>query len=1447
MQYVQEAVEFGSGSNFLPVMLRYRLPSQKNDVSIYLLSDSYEYDIELIRNMPPPRVDYKYIIIPYRVMTRLCQKPFRYILSQNEYNRKVAYLNEQKLVPKIMNIRYPYPKQIPNNVYISFSDIIKLVTSNLKPMSVQYIQDNIFDIFEQVTKLFNFSKKKVLYIDTQRYPIYKTLNNSTYKTDLINALLTSYIMSPSDKIKKLDWTFIFRAPNADYKFDLSLFDSRDVSRLRAMLNKIGIDNPEIDSATNIGDSIDDFESNGNEEDIQSQISDEDIESLDDVTDSSSDADTGSDGVDELTEDSIESDDIEEVKQLQDKNKSATSSIKSVLNSLSSKYGKTENKTADVETSKLYKAKTLNVNAELMKRINVTTSTDTINSYQKLSDDMKTVGNDSVENKIIDKASKKMSDVVKSNENDDASNAISSARERQIRAQVGQLKLNDVTFDKLTSVTDVPLPKPLTPIKLTTTNQGVRKGASFINSAKEYEDKLLDRDIVSIFMNLSKLPDGFYVTNVEVTDMSNVQSMINNWKVTLRNKKTDKQSIINIRVPKLINGRFYNNGVWYNIDKQDFPIPILKIDKKTVIITSNYNKITVERYDTRSLVDIGMLVKVVMSLTDKNGINPYVKPGSSVNTNSHYVSTIEYDEYARKWFSYINKESNCEIYFNRQQCLKLYSFVSVNDNEFCCGMINKVPVIINTDTGLTRDERTLTDTILRTLPGTLQDKYMRIKPGKMSMYAQITIGVKIPLGVAIAAWEGMGSLLKKSNCKYQYVDKSFKDSNYFMIPFKDKILAIQNTISNQLIFNGFYRINTKAYSTSDFDIPIMSTNSVYVDIFNQLFFKQYSQLTTFITYYNFFVDPITNEVALHYNLPNDISGMLLYSAQLLSDNSFTPESNSALFRIRSSEIIPAMIHYHLAKAVSKYNNTVGSKSRDNTFVFNPNEIIHELTDLPTVHPASALNPMIELHERETITKKGFRGVNSERAFTLAKRSYEDSMIGKMSMSSTNSGNVGVVRQLVAEPKIESIRGYTSSVGVEGDYDDLQLASFSELLTPGTVTRDDAIRTTIATSQTGHIVATDGAQPVLISNGVDEIVPSCLSEEFSFVAPEDGKVIDEADGYMILQYKSGKKKAINLDDRYSFNSGSGFHVNNKLISNFKTGDSFKRGDIIAYHEKFFSKDSDGVVRMNIGPLAKVAFTGTYSTYEDAGIVTTKMSKKLKTHITMCQSIKISKTDDIERIVQIGDEIEINDPLIVFGLGDTGDKSVDTFLKSFLGNDKDSSIMDSVKRTIKSKHAGKVVDVRMYTTKSLDKLSPSLFNIFSEYFKKNIKKRKILDKYDKSSSVYKLDTLYSLPTEPIKGSTIKGQTCDVMIEIYIEHADDASVGDKLVVYGASKQILSEVIPEGLEPYSEDKPDEEVSMFVTPGSILKRMIPSVMITAAANKVLLKLKDDIRDVWESN
>lgn len=1419
----EPSVDLSRGLNFIAQKTRYNLPDKKNDVSVFLISNSFEYDVELIKHMSPSTsINYKSIVIPNRISSIFGSSQLKYVLNDSEARKRSEYVRGKKLIPPVQPLT-SYTKTTHDSVYISFTDIMRKSVGVLRNMTVEYIEENILYMFAELmnTESTNY-KENIVVIDTTKFKVFKNVNKANYKADIINALLTKCVIDPSPKIRKQNTIIIFRAENADYKFDFKLFEERDIDRIKTMLNEIGTVG-EMTATTNeeAGESFDDFI----EKEIPEVVEPEEKEDVAQVD--------------------------EDVRRINDVNNNTTASIKNTLNQLATTLKPKQNtepeeekKDDSIEKDALYNVKTMDINAKLLDKI--TPDTQTVNSYSKLSSQISSTKGDTVEDHILKSTVKTMSKKVEASDEISVMNTTTSERERQIREKLGQVKLHNVTFNTITSISDVPKPKPLQPLHITTTSPAAVKGTGFTRIAKEYEEKLLDRDIVATFMNFSKLPDGFYVTNVDVTDASTPLSLMNNWKVTLKNKNNDRQSIINIRIPKIVNGRFYNNGIWYNIGKQDFPIPILKINKKTVILTSNYNKITCQRYDTRSLVDLSMVVKIINKLTDtETGKNKYIRIGNSSNTNSRFVSTIEYDEYARKWVYFNNRSFNLEINFNRVQCQKKYGFVTVQENEFCCGMHDQVPIVVNTETGLTRDGHTLTDLIIESLPPELQQEYKKQKPGKLAMYTQIKIGVLVPLGVTIAAWEGISSLIRKSGVQYKFVASNFDDNHFFTLHFKDKILAIENNVPNQLLFNGFYRINTKNYNFAEFETPIMNSNSIYVDIYNNLFFKQYSQLTTFITYYKFFVDPITADVCDHYHIPNDIAGMLIYASNLLADNNHTSENNASLYRIRSSEIIPAIIHYRLAFAISKYNNNVGSKARGNNIAFNPNEVINELLAVPNVEPMSALNPMVELHMRENITKKGFKGVNDDRAYTVDKRNYENSMIGKMALSSPNNANVGINRQLVADPKIESVRGYTSTAGPETDFNDLQLASFSELLTPGTVTRDDAIRTAIATSQTSHIVPTIAAEPVLISNGVDEIVSSNLTEEFSYVAPEDGSVIDKNEDYIILQFKSGKKKAINLAHKPSFNSGSGFYVDNHLITDYEVNDKFKRGDVIAYHERFFTKGIDGVVRMNVGPLAKCVFANIYSTYEDAGLITHKMSKKLGTSLSMMQSVPIDAMDDIESVVKIGDEVEIGDPLIVFGIGDTGDKSVDNFLKAFQNKDS-NSVLDNAKRIVRAKNPGRVFDVRMYTTKSMDKLSPSLYKLLDDYFKKNIQRKKILDKYDKTDSVYKLDTLYTLPTAPLKGTAIKGRTCDVLIEIYIEHEDEASVGDKLAMYGASKQVLSEVIPEGLEPYAESDPNEEISLFVSNSGILKRMIPSLVVTASGNKVLVKLKSKMKEIWES-
>ena len=59
----QETTDLSSGKNLKQVPI-YSMPDQKDGVVVFLLSGSYEYDLELIKHMPPPRTNYRNIIIP---------------------------------------------------------------------------------------------------------------------------------------------------------------------------------------------------------------------------------------------------------------------------------------------------------------------------------------------------------------------------------------------------------------------------------------------------------------------------------------------------------------------------------------------------------------------------------------------------------------------------------------------------------------------------------------------------------------------------------------------------------------------------------------------------------------------------------------------------------------------------------------------------------------------------------------------------------------------------------------------------------------------------------------------------------------------------------------------------------------------------------------------------------------------------------------------------------------------------------------------------------------------------------------------------------------------------------------------------------------------------------------------------------------------------------------
>ena len=472
---------------------------------------------------------------------------------------------------------------------------------------------------------------------------------------------------------------------------------------------------------------------------------------------------------------------------------------------------------------------------------------------------------------------------------------------------------------------------------------------------------------------------------------------------------------------------------------------------------------------------------------------------------------------------------------------------------------------------------------------------------------------------------------------------------------------------------------------------------------------------------------------------------------------------------------------------------------------------------------------------------------DKAYTQEKRSFDASMTGLMSISTSPDANCGVVRELTIEPKIIDSRGFIDVSRDTSEIKDNNAFSYAEALTPLGVSRDDSIRTAMATKQSKHIIPVKDMSPVLISSGIEKTLPYTVSKDFAIKAEENGVVerFDKATGMMIVKYNSGKHEAINLNPVVVKNGAGGFYLSNKMESKFNVGDKFNKNDIIAINDTFFGDNFDGP-KFNIGTLCKVACLSSFGTFEDSKLVTEELSHRLSTEMVMSKHLVLGPNATIENMVKKGQAIQVGDTLINYEQSNKEDAIND--LLSNIGDDLGEEIKNLGKSNLKSKYTGVIEDIRIYCTEELDNISPSLRAVVEEYWKGIAKKKALIKKYKIDDPTYSGNTYYEMagPMQPNAEGKIKGYTIDkgVIIEFFIKFSDPVGVGDKVVDFAALKGVVSGIIPKGEEPYTPDRPDEEISTIFPANSVLSRKVPSILITMFGNKMIVGLTERLKEIY---
>lgn len=956
---------------------------------------------------------------------------------------------------------------------------------------------------------------------------------------------------------------------------------------------------------------------------------------------------------------------------------------------------------------------------------------------------------------------------------------------------------------------------------------------------------LDDDIVRIFGSFYNKSNPLVVRELNKEDTSTSDDLIETYTCKYESAKGERFTL-KLDIPKFVDNQYMIlRGNRKNIPIQLFLMPILKTEENAVQIVSCYNKIFVRRFGTNSGKSNPVTDKLMKAL-DKEYKHIKTETGDNSKVCSKYELPIDYIDLASNYSKI--ETPRYTFLFNQDYIRSKYKIDDKNGLCFGIDKKTKEPIYFkpNPDQPIFFSyylqmmiETSLANTNEREL---FIDNFNSAATAVRYCYSRASIlGTNIPLVVICGLAEGLEKTMQKAKIKYSLSESrpKYDKATQDIIKFNDGYLLYNLDYSSCLLMNGLKQCATEEHSLTEINSRLM-----YLDFLDM--FGGRIKADGLDNFQDCMVDPITREVLQHYKLPTDYVSILLYANFLLSDNKFTKHGDiRSTRRMRRMEQVASYMYEVLSKAYGAYSTGL-KHGRNVGFSVKQSAVIDRLLVGNTTDDQSILNALGEYEAYYAVTPKGPSGMNSDRAYSLDKRSFDDSMVNVLSASTGFAGNVGISRQATIDANIEGSRGYIyNDPDMEnGEINSVKTLCMTESLTPFTTTRDDPMRLAMGFIQTSkHGMRCNHSDPALITSGADEALPYLISNTFAYKAKENGKVVEIVpDEYMIIEYDKpvdGKShEYIDLSESVQKNSSSGFYVTLKLDTELKEGKRFKAGDIVAYDKQSFSDEigADDNIAYNIGTLAKFAILNTDEGFEDSAIISNSLSEAMASDVVLEKEITIPKAANVYNLVKKGQEIHEGDTLMILQNA-YDEEDVNMLLKNLAGSE--DEITDLGRIPIKSKVTGVVQDIIIERTVEIDELSLTLKKVVNSYENDIKRKKKAMAQYGIEDENKTLPDTKAMPAT----GKLKNAYDSVVIRIYLMYHDKFKVGDKLIYGTAVKGVDKDVFPEGLEPYSEYRKDEKIHALLSIGSINARMVTSVLITTAINKGLIELSRKVKDM----
>lgn len=564
----------------------------------------------------------------------------------------------------------------------------------------------------------------------------------------------------------------------------------------------------------------------------------------------------------------------------------------------------------------------------------------------------------------------------------------------------------------------------------------------------YIRDVLPRDIAGAIMGLQQA--GIAVTKVDMVEHQDISSHYRTYVVELH-PVNGKQSTVRIKVPVVKeDGTVLSGGVKYYLKKQRAEMPIRKVSPSRVALTSYYGKVFVDRSQNVSVNYDHWLGNqiTVLGLDRESDTVTDMRVGSSFDSSIHVART--YTALAKRFTSFtaagiqfnFNYEKRYEIN-NCKPAVESYHLSTV------VGKMGSATVVMETNGNMIAVDYlpnvkgpsfTQLGTIEELL-GLPQHK-CPIEMATMTVFSE-----NIPLGIVLGYRLGLSKLIRSLGVTPRRVEAG-KQLNLapdeFRIRFKDQSLIFSRKNARAaMILSG---LNARHRSIARYDLAMFDRPDVYFNILDEagLGVRFTRELDVM---FDLFIDNITRELLETMNEPTDMTLLVLRAVELLSTDYFKEEDG---VREKGYERIAGAVYNQLirayrAKQAKPFSNRAGVE-------LNPEAVWLTIMMDSAMEVVSDINPIHNLKNKEVVTFGGTGG-RSTKTMVKRTRAFRPNDLGVISEATVDSGDVGIITYLSADPKYVSLRG------IRGTYDfdtegKTRLLSTSVLMAPS-ADNDDQI--------------------------------------------------------------------------------------------------------------------------------------------------------------------------------------------------------------------------------------------------------------------------------------------------------------------------------------------------------------------------------------------------------